>query len=359
MLETGHTPLDLFADAPEMDCFRAWPGTFPRGSWGKDISTLSRAFRALQPGKFDLAVIDLREFCFLRRHASLADGLFRLLKYSFRSPRELGHLLLFRKILQLGLPIAWINRTDRGGVPDGSAWFFDRCHAAFIRELHPDPRMSVLSLNDTPGFSRRWTGFPQHSDSSFLWNKLYPISLGLAKSEDFPPVSGHDREWDVLFGYGPDSHDKPLRDRLLAELQTCAPRLQIKLRIVDRLPRKDWIEALNHSSLCFSPPGVGWDCWRHYESMAAGCIPLLTYPTILRHQPPVEGEHAFYFASEPGGLTKALQNALALRHSWPSMAEASRRWVAEHHRWPQLRSYVVQTTLTSKSSPKIRDAKKA
>ena len=149
----------------------------------------------------------------------------------------------------------------------------------------------------------------------------------------------------MLFGYGPDSHDKPLRDRLMAELQACAPRLQLKLRIVDRLPRKDWIEALNHSSLCFSPPGVGWDCWRHYEAMAAGCIPLLTYPTILRHQPPVEGEHAFYFAPEPGGLARGLEQALRARSRWPEMSKACWKWVLTHHTLPQLRAHLLATTL--------------
>jgi len=346
VLETGYTPLDLFRDAPEMDCFHAWPRGFPRERWSTDAQNLSRACHVLQPGRFDLAVVDAREFCFLRRHASLADGLFRLVKFSLKSPRAVGNLLLFRRILQLGLPVAWINRTDRGGVPDGSAWFFDRCHAAFIREMHPDPRMAFLGLEDCPSLSRKLSGWKE-SPARYQERiqKIFPISLGLPDADGFSGTPEPPKEWDVLYGYGQDFRDKPLRDRLLEELKVASRRLNLKFQLVDRLPKSDWIRAMQSSHLCFSPPGVGWDCWRHYEAMAAGCVPLLTYPTILGHHPPVDGLHAFYFAPEPGGLTRGLEQALSARPRWAEMAKTGRGWVAQHHAFPVLRSHVMQTTL--------------
>jgi hypothetical protein len=90
---------------------------------------------------------------------------------------------------------------------------------------------------------------------------------------------------------------------------------------------------------------MGWDCFRHYEAMLAGSVPLMTYPTILQHLAPIHGKHCFYFAPEPGGLTRALEHALSLKAQLPQMAEAGRQLILEHHTFPKLREYVIHETL--------------
>jgi len=346
VLDSGRNRLDLFADAPEHSCHFAWDPGSPGNGW----SAVGRALRMVSSQRWDLAAINMREFCFLRRHAAWPDGAWRVFRAVWKAPREIGELLVFLRLRQAGVPVALVNRSDRGGVWDGSDWFFRSCHACFIRELNPDPRWSLLDLSGTNVWARRLAGAGSGAIGPRDWNKLRPISLGLPDPGSFPTSPGP-KEIDVLYGHGRDFRDKPLRDRLIGELQHECRRLNLNLKLVDQAPKAEWIRLMAASRLVFSPPGVGWDCWRHYEAMMAGAIPLMTYPTILRHQPPLDGVHGFYFAPEPGGLGRGLESAMKRQDRFPEMAAAGRRLVQEHHTWPKLREYVVRETLAAFSFP--------
>jgi len=207
----------------------------------------------------------------------------------------------------------------------------------------------VLNLPETNRWARKWAGIGRSGITGKDWGKLLPISLGLPDPAPYPPAGP--KEFDVLYGHGADFRDKPLRDRLLGELQHECQRLNLHLKLVDRVSKPEWIRLMGAARLVFSPPGVGWDCWRHYEAMMAGAIPLMTYPTVLRHQPPLDGVHGFYFAPEPGGLGRGLESAMNRQDRFPEMAAAGRRLVQEHHTWPKLREYVIQATLGAASRP--------
>jgi glycosyltransferase involved in cell wall biosynthesis len=151
------------------------------------------------------------------------------------------------------------------------------------------------------------------------------------------------KKWDLFFAG--DLEEKGLRGRFLEECRQYGRSRGLKFLITGRVDYPDYLRALSESRLSLSPPGMGWDCWRHYESMAAGSVPLMPYPTILQHQPPVDGEHCFYFAPEPGGLTRALDRAFSMQTQLPHLAAAGRRLVEEHHTFPKLRDYVIRETL--------------
>ena len=42
----------------------------------------------------------------------------------------------------------------------------------------------------------------------------------------------------------------------------------------------DFYKNLSRSRVCISLEGAGWDCYRHYESIALGTIPLINEPTM-------------------------------------------------------------------------------
>ena len=83
--------------------------------------------------------------------------------------------------------------------------------------------------------------------------------------------------------------------------------------------------------LAWSPGGLGWDCYRHYEAPLVGTVPLINNPTILRYQPLRDGEHAFYYAPEPGGLAEVARKALADKPRLRKIAEAARAHVRARH----------------------------
>jgi len=261
--------------------------------------------------------VNYREKAFFRAGMGWASGIGSAARAAFVRPSRLGELLFFASLVRHKVPIALLNRSDVGELPSASDWYYRRCHACFVREFSPQPEMTLKSLfslsGGNPETNRRGRKLlsivdprcPTGRDIS----KLRPISLGMP--EDCVSEIPFDqlKEYDVFFAG--DLHEKGIRGRLLAELRGLAERRGWKVLLRERLPRGEYLRCLAASRLCLSPPGMGWDCWRHYEAMLAGSVPLMTYPTILQYHPAIEGEHCFHFAPETGGLTRCLEKALA------------------------------------------------
>jgi glycosyltransferase involved in cell wall biosynthesis len=83
--------------------------------------------------------------------------------------------------------------------------------------------------------------------------------------------------------------------------------------------------------LVWSPAGLGHDTFRHYEAAACGSVPLISRPTIEQYAPFREGETAFFYDPEPGGLGAALARALERREDLPAMGRTARAHVLAHH----------------------------
>ena len=274
-----------------------------------------------------------------------------LCRSAFADPSRLGDLLIFAALIRLRVPIALLNRSDLGELPAGSGWYYQRCHACFIRELSPQPEINLKSLftlsGGNPETNRRGRRLQAlldpHCPAGRDTAKLRPISLGIPDKSVAKIPFGEEKKWDVFFAG--DVKEKGLRARLVEELGDWAARRGRKVLIKDRLTREEYLENLAAARLCLSPPGMGWDCWRHYEAMLAGSVPLMTYPTVLQYQPPLEGEHCFYFPPEPGGLARCLDRAFAAQDHLPILAAAGRRLVLEYHTFSKLRDYVIRETL--------------
>jgi len=345
-----------------MDLF---PGSLPSPFWTshtpgqrlswKRIGDTLRRLRTSSPG---LAIVNYREESFFRTGTGWAGGLGSATWAALFRPSRVGELLFFAQLVRQRIPIALLNRSDIGEIAAASEWYYRRCHACFVRELSPQPEMTLKSLFSTSGGNpqtnrraRKILGlldppYPKDRDTS----KLRPMSLGIPDEwiHEIPLIK--EKEWDVFFAG--DLHEKGLRGRLVQEVSAWAARTGRKILLRDRLPREEYLRCLAASRLALSPPGMGWDCWRHYEAMLAGSVPLLTFPTILQYRPAVDGEHCFYFAPETGGLTRCLEKALASPERLPAMAAAGRQLVMDHHLFSKLRDYVINETLAAFSRQK-------
>jgi len=352
ILQPGVTPLDLWAEAS--------PGTLDRVGGGQALSWsgflgLRRSLRESPP---DLVVVSDREKALLPPGMGWLRGTAASLRAAVKHRMDFFILALFGWAVRQGIRIALVNRSDDGRLRPGSDWFYRRCHACFVRELHPLPEMALRELFTPSGGNpqtnrraRRVTSWfdpacPTHRDIT----KLRPISLGIPDGAVGNFRGPEKRPWDIFFAG--DLHEKGFRGRLVGELQTLARGRGWKVLLKDRLPHGEYLECLESSRLCLSPPGMGWDCWRHYEAMLAGSIPVMPYPTILQYQPPRDGEHCLYFAPEPGGLTRCLERALAAPERLPSMAIAGRQLVTEYHLFSKLQDYLIKETLAASSRPK-------
>jgi hypothetical protein len=114
-----------------------------------------------------------------------------------------------------------------------------------------------------------------------------------------------------------------------------------------RLPLPEFYQRASRAWLVWSPEGLGWDCFRHYEAPACGSVPVINQPTIERHQPLIAGEHAFYYDPVHGQLTRTIVAALADKERLLAMAHAGGAHVMAHHTPDALARYVIETTLDS------------
>ena len=145
-----------------------------------------------------------------------------------------------------------------------------------------------------------------------------------------------------LFFSGRVTGSSTLRARGLAELKALE-RQGVTLDIPDApLPRAQFYQRCAAAHLVWSPEGLGWDCFRHYEAPACGSVPLINQPWLDRHAPLIAGEHALYYDVEPGGLTRAVTAALADKAALARIAAAAQAHVMAHHTPAALARYVVE-----------------
>jgi hypothetical protein len=237
-------------------------------------------------------------------------------------------------------PVVVIDHEDLPVINRSNLPLLDRSVLWFKRELPPD-HWRVFSKTAHPQLpTPRFRSAARH----LAWvKKLRPLSLGLPmNTEDLLPLAPRTKTADVFFS-GRIDGSSTLRERGLIELEALAARGVVVDRPSAPLPRPEFYARCAAARLVWSPEGLGWDCFRHYEALACGSVPLINLPTIDRHAPLIGGEHAIYYDPEPGGLTAAILAALADPPALDRMAAAGQAHVMANHTPTAVARYVVET----------------
>ncbi|HTX48197.1 MAG TPA: glycosyltransferase [Caulobacteraceae bacterium] len=305
---------------------------------GQVIASLGELWTALARTDVDLIVA----------HPSFsAPWTFRHLHRSILSRKMLeGHSPLLRaaapELLRWrgAAPVVAIDHEDLPVINRSNLFLLDRCGVYFKRELPADHwRVFTKTAHanlPTPRFRTQKRALERLA-------KLRPISLGLpTRAAGLLPRSDRPKTADVFFA-GRIDGSSTLRVRGHAELKA----LQAQGVIVDipdaPLPLEAFYERCAAARIVWSPEGFGWDCFRHYEAAACGAAVLINAPTIDRHAPLVAGEHAIYYDPAPGGLTRAVTEALADTDALARIAAAGRAHVMAHHTVDALARHIVET----------------
>lgn len=238
-------------------------------------------------------------------------------------------------------PIAVIDTGDYPYINKADLFLLSRCRYWFKRELPPDHwRLFTKTVHrelPTPRFRHRWRW-------RRLLEKVRPISLGLSVDPSTLPQSGIEKTTDVFFA-GSAEGTSSLRERGMAELAALRERgLRVDLP-QGRLPPQEFYRRCAQAWLVWSPEGLGWDCFRHYEALACGSVPLINRPTIERHRPLLDGTHALFYDPEPGCLSEAITRALADKDRLRMIAHDGKAHVLAHHTLKAISKYVIETTL--------------
>jgi hypothetical protein len=240
-------------------------------------------------------------------------------------------------------PIAVVDLEDNASINRCDRYLIDACRLYFKRELPVDGWRLFANTMTARQPSRRFRANPANQA---LLAKLRPISLGIPPQLDpLLPIATREKATDLFF-IG-NTEGLPARQRGIAELD----RLRAAGVVVDiperRLEREEFYARCAAARLVWSPEGFGWDCFRHYEAAACGAVPVINYPSILRHRPLEHGVHCLYYPPEPGGLAATVLDALADKPALASMAERAREHVMRFHRRSALGDYVIESCLSA------------
>ncbi len=243
---------------------------------------------------------------------------------------------------QFDTPLAVIDMHDSPTIDSCNFFLLDRAKVFLKREL-PVDCWQTLHGSGHPGLptlrvrrSARWRE---------RIAKLQPISLQAgrivagAADEVFAAKTN-----DVFFA-GSVADNSTLRTSGARELQ-CLAEQGVRIDMPrERLPADEYLRRMSRAWLTWSPAGLGWDCYRHYEAPQCLSVPIINYPTILRYQPLEDGVHAYFYAPEPGGLGRAIRNALLDKDKLRQMAVAGRAHVLQYHVGPAFCARVVEAVL--------------
>jgi glycosyltransferase involved in cell wall biosynthesis len=159
--------------------------------------------------------------------------------------------------------------------------------------------------------------------------KLRPISLGLAAwriadlPKPLPPKSV-----DVFFAGAIQTDLRRRGAALLAVLHRSGVTVDF---VEGHLDRAEYLSRMARAHLAWSPEGLGWQCFRHFEAAVAGAIPVINRQRIEMRHPLRAGEHAFYYDPDGEDLIGVIRHALADKQRLRGMADAARQYVLAHH----------------------------
>jgi hypothetical protein len=241
--------------------------------------------------------------------------------------------------LPVTAPIAVIDSGDFPYINRADLFLLSRCKFYFKRELPVDhwQLFTKTAHRELPTRRFRRGRLRHHID------KLRPISLGLAnRIIDLP--DNLEKTADIFYA-GSIEDTSTVRRSGMREIVALRDRgLRVDLP-EGRLPPQEFYRRCAQAWLVWSPEGLGWDCFRHYETLVCGSVPLINQPTIERYRPLIHGVHALYYDPEPGFLTQAVEAALADKDRLRAIAREGKAHVMAHHTMTAIANYVVETTL--------------
>lgn len=144
----------------------------------------------------------------------------------------------------------------------------------------------------------------------------------------YPAPEGVVKDIDLFFGACLNS--EPRRHALaeLRKLEADGHRVCIQEA---RLPLPEYFAMLARSYLVVSPQGYGYHCFRHYEAMLAGSVPVINEAPGAVAGDLQNGHNCIIYGGENGGLAKAAATALADRESLATQGSRLRGWVMKEH----------------------------
>jgi hypothetical protein len=170
------------------------------------------------------------------------------------------------------VPVVVIDLDDWICLPPAGQKNLESCSLYFKREL-PVNRF-FLYYQHRPAPWRIW-----RKKLAPLLGKVDTIPLGIEDKKYFALKSKRKRKQDIDVFYCGEPSSSP-RLTALTKLKELAATTSWKIVIADSLPFDEYCHLIARSKITISISGGGWDCFRHYESVALGSFPLMDKPVV-------------------------------------------------------------------------------
>jgi len=310
------------------------------GSYSITASSLPALWRSLKRSDLQLVLCEPSMF------APWSAGWF--VRAVFDRRLLSGHCPLLRawgpQILRLirSAPLAVVDHDDFPLVNRNNLWLLRRACVYLKRELPVDHWRLFMKTAHSNLPSIRFRKLPGFAE---MLEKIRPISLGLPTSHaEQQSIVESPKEVDIFFA-GQLEHSSTIRQSGAIELRSLSDQ-GISVDMPDRRVSPDeFRQRMSRAWLTWSPEGLGWDCFRHYEALNCGSVPVINSPTIKRYQPLREGLHAFFYHAESGNLGNCVRGAISNKAKLQQMSMAGRAHVLQHHTQAALAHYIVNETL--------------
>jgi hypothetical protein len=289
-----------------------------------------QVWRQVRAGEVDLIVVWLSPY---------APWNFRELKAAFSRPfQPLKSLIRIfgvqaLRLLRTATPIVAIDNEDARTIASHNIFLLDKANYFFKREL-PVDRWQVFQHTVHAGLpGARFRSDPKNRQRLA---KLHPISIGVMQHEPVPeqlpfPV----KSVDVFVGLTLEG-GTTVRNQGVEQIRKLAASGVVVDFADKRLAHSEYMERMARAWLSWSPEGLGWDCFRHYEAPLVFTVPVINSPTIIRYAPLLDGLHAFYYLpDEPNSLFDKITSALADKDRLRKIAQEARSHALKFHLRPQ------------------------
>lgn len=232
--------------------------------------------------------------------------------------------------------LAVIDLADEGTIHPRDRALFWRSDLYFKRELADNfwhtletvlPRGAVAGACLAPPLGPSLTG------------RLRPISLGIDEAAIRPPLPAAQKAYDVF--YSGSTSQVPSREAMPSILQNLRARGWRVASPGQRLEPDRYREVTANSRLCLSPGGVGWDCYRHYEVVALGSVPVFDFRSIRQTAPFRHGVDCFYVDPQDDAASRIHELLQTPDATLDSMAAAAQRRLEAHFTFKALALYIM------------------
>lgn len=236
-----------------------------------------------------------------------------------------------RKARSINIPIAGIDiASDAITIHPTNKVLLNSAILYLKRELSVDKWCSAEILN---GYYSNRGPMGARNFRPNDYGKLEPISLGLGKTEDLALQYAQEqkisaRKYDTF--YAGIDRNKPLRHQAVEDFENLQ-KAGVSLHYSqEKLSFEHYCQALSACYTCLSPPGLGWDCYRHYEAALFGVVPIVARPYVLQDAPFTHGVNCIHYDPQIP-LSKQIPTWFSDKERLKEMGQNAKEHVLKHH----------------------------